>query len=88
MTWAIKFASKAADELRALDRSMATRIVKTLEKRIAEREDPRSIGTALKGEHQGFWRWRVGDYRVIADVQDKEVTILVVRIGHRSDVYR
>lgn len=88
MGWRIEFHPDAARELRRLDRGAAARIVKTLETRIAAQGDPRALGAALKGEHLGYWRWRIGDYRVVARIEDARITILVVRVGHRREVYR
>ncbi|HYJ30171.1 MAG TPA: type II toxin-antitoxin system RelE/ParE family toxin [Allosphingosinicella sp.] len=86
--WAIEFVPEAAKELKKLDCKAAARIVKTLESRIAILEDPRSLGLPLKGEHDGYWLWRVGDYRIIARIEDERITILVVRVAHRKEVYR
>ena len=88
MAWLIEFLPQAAKELRKLDRTVAARIIQTLEERIATLDDPRSIGSALVGEHAGYWRWRIGDYRVIARIEDERITILVVRVAHRREVYR
>ena len=88
MVWTIEFVPAAAKELKALDRQVARRIVRTLEERIAASDDPRSLGAALTGDHAGCWRWRIGDYRVIARIEDERVTILVVRVAHRREVYR
>ncbi|MFN3520195.1 MAG: type II toxin-antitoxin system RelE family toxin [Sphingomonas sp.] len=88
MAWTIEFVPAAAKELKALDRQAARRIVKTLEERIAAADDPRTLGSALVGEHAGYWRWRIGDYRVIARIEDERVTILLVRMAHRREVYR
>lgn len=88
MAWTIEFVPAAAKELKALDRQAARRIVKTLEERIAAADDPRTLGAALVGEHAGYWRWRIGDYRVIARIEDERVTILLVRMAHRREVYR
>ena len=88
MAWTIEFVPAAAKELKKLDRGEAARIVSTLEKRIATLDDPRSVGAPLKGEHEGYWRWRIGDYRVIARVENERVLILIVRVAHRRDVYR
>jgi len=87
MAWSLEFVPQARKDLMKLDRAAATRIVKTLEERIASLSDPRSLGAPLTGEHDGYWRWRIGDYRVIARIQDEKVTILVVRVGHRREVY-
>lgn len=88
MAWTIEFVPAAAKELRALDRTIAARIVRTLEQRIAGSDDPRSLGAPLAGERAGYWRWRIGDYRVVARIEDERVTILVVRVAHRREVYR
>ena len=88
MGWRIEFHPDAAKELRRLDRPTAARIVRTLETRVATLDDPRMLGAALKGEHAGYWRWRIGDYRVVARVVDERITILIVRVGHRREVYR
>ena len=78
----------AAKELKKLDRTEAKRIIATLENRIATLDDPRALGAALSGELGGLWRWRIGDYRVVARIEDQRVTILIVRIAHRREVYR
>ena len=88
MAWAIEFLPAAAKDLKALDRGVARRIVATLEERIAAAEDPRTLGSPLAGDHAGLWRWRIGDYRVVARIEDQRVTILVVRVAHRREVYR
>lgn len=67
---------------------VATRMIRTLEERVAPLGDPRTIGSAVVGEHAGFWRWRIGDYRVVARIEDARVTVLVVRVAHRREVYR
>lgn len=88
MGWRIEFLPEAAKELRKLDRQVAARIVRMLEERIAPLDDPRTIGSALVGEHAGFWRWRVGDYQVVARIEDARVTVPAVRVAHRREVYR
>jgi mRNA interferase RelE/StbE len=88
LAWTIEFVPAAAKELRKLGRAEAAQIIRTLEERIAPLEDPRSLGAPLKGEHEGFWRWRIGDYRVIARIEEERVLILVVRVAHRREVYR
>jgi mRNA interferase RelE/StbE len=86
--WAVEFVPDALKELKKLDRTAAGRIIKTLEERIATLEDPRSLGAPLKGEHEGYWRWRIGDFRIVARIDDERITILVVRVAHRREVYR
>ena len=89
MAWKIEVDPAAAKELGKIDPQVARRIVKFLQECVSLLEDPRSIGEALKGSALGeFWKYRVGDYRIISSIQDSVVTILVVRIGNRRDVYR
>ena len=88
MTWKIEFEKHAFKELQKLDAVVAKRIVKFLT-RIERLEDPRSVGEALKGSTLGaFWKYRVGDFRIICDINDQKITVLVVRIGNRRDVYK
>jgi mRNA interferase RelE/StbE len=89
MTWKIELAGDAERELGKLDLQVARRILKFLHERVAPIEDPRSIGEALKGSRFGeLWKYRVGDYRIVASIEDDMVLILVVRFGHRREVYR
>ena len=88
MAWTIELIPAARKELKKLGRAEAARIVGTLETRIAARHDPRELGTALGGELSGLWRWRIGAYRVVARIEDERITILVVRVAHRREVYR
>jgi mRNA interferase RelE/StbE len=89
MAWSIKFDREAVRELKQLDPQVARRISRFLFERVASLENPRSIGEALKGTELGdLWKYRVGDYRIIASIEDKLVRILVVRIGNRREVYR
>ena len=89
MVWKIEFDPAAAKELNKLDPVTAKRILRFLHERVARLEDPRSIGEALKGASLGsFWKYRVGDYRIISNIEDGRLLILVVRIGNRRDVYR
>ncbi|NTV67911.1 MAG: type II toxin-antitoxin system RelE/ParE family toxin [Chlorobaculum sp.] len=86
MSWTIEFTASAEKELAKLDKSGAKRILKYLRERVSV--DPRASGKALKGDHSGLWRYRIGDYRVICDIYDETITVLVVRVGHRKEVYR
>ena len=89
MAWLVKFDEGAEKDLRKLDKQLARRVVKFLRGRVSLLDDPRSIGEALKGSRLGeFWKYRVGDYRIIASIEDGQLTILVVRIGNRREVYR
>lgn len=89
MAWRIEFDPSAERELGKLDPPIARRILAFLHGRVAPLDDPRSLGEALKGSKLGeFWKYRVGDYRVIAGIEDAAVRILVVRVGNRREVYR
>lgn len=89
MAWAIEFHPGADKEFAKLGPVATKRILRFLHDRIALLEDPRSVGHALKGSELGeFWKYRVGDYRVIARIEDRIVTIFIVRIGDRKSVYR
>ncbi|HVC48462.1 MAG TPA: type II toxin-antitoxin system RelE/ParE family toxin [Terracidiphilus sp.] len=89
MAWTIELDPRAEKELEKLDQQAARRIVRFLSERLAKMDDPRSLGEALKGSEVGeFWKYRVGDYRIIAHIEDKLVRILVVRVGNRREVYR
>lgn len=89
MAWKIEFDPRALDELERLERDTQRRIVRFLRKRIAPLENPRSIGEALRGKELGrFWKYRVGDYRLVCDIQDALIRILVLRVGNRKDIYR
>ena len=87
MAWKIEYTQTALDQLRKLDRQVAKRILNYLDTQIAPLEDPRSRGKTLKSNLSGLWRYRVGDCRVIVEIQIGELIILVVRVGNRRDVY-
>lgn len=89
MAWRIELDPAAVRELDKIDPQIARRILAFLHGRVAELDDPRSIGEALKGSKLGeFWKYRVGDWRIIASIEDDALRILVVRIGNRREVYR
>jgi mRNA interferase RelE/StbE len=88
LAWKIEFVPAAAKEIKKLGRTEAARIIATLETRIAVLQDPRTLGSALTGDFAGLWRWRIADYRLIARIDDDRITILVVRVAHRREVYR
>jgi mRNA interferase RelE/StbE len=88
MAWKIEFVPAAAKELNAIDATQASRIVKFLSTRLSKLDDPRSIGEALKGRLGQLWKYRIGDYRIIADIEDRRILILVIRVGHRREVYK
>ena len=88
MVWELRFDEGARKDLAKLDKQIAKRITTFLGERVAALDDPRSIGEALKGSRLGdFWKYRVGDYRIIASIEDGALRVLVVKVGHRSGVY-
>lgn len=87
MAWRVELDRQAEKDLDRIDRQEARRILVYLRERVAGLDDPRGIGEALKGPLGGLWKYRVGAYRIIADIRDEEILVLVLRIGHRSKVY-
>ena len=89
MAWKVELDRAAVRDLGKLGRQAARRILAFLHGRVATLDDPRSIGEALKGSRLGeFWKYRVGDYRVIARIEDDALRVFVVRVGSRDKVYR
>ena len=89
MAWRIEFDEAFKKDLSKLDPQIARRITVFLRDRLAVSKDPRSLGEALKGSQLGeFWKYRVGDYRIIACIEDGVLRVLVLRIGNRKEVYR
>ena len=89
MAWRIEVSDAARKGLDGLDRQIAIRILRFLHDRIARLDDPRSVAEALRGLVLGrFWRYRVGDHRIVVEIRDDVLLILVVSIGNRKDVYR
>lgn len=85
--YTVRFSQKAEKQLKKLDKQVFFLITKWINKNLVSCENPRLHGKILKGKLSDYWRYRVGDYRIITQIQDKEVTILVVNIAHRSVVY-
>jgi mRNA interferase RelE/StbE len=89
LVWAIEFDEAAKKELAKLDRQVARRLLDFLKQRVISLKDPRSVGQALKGSKLGeFWKYRVGDFRIIANIQDQKMIILILRVGNRGEIYR
>jgi mRNA interferase RelE/StbE len=89
MAWRIEYSRDADKEIAKLDMQIAQRIIKFMGDRVAKLENPRSIGEALAGSKLGnYWKYRVGDYRIIVDIQDARLCVQVVRLGNRRAVYR
>jgi len=87
VTRKVEFDERARKELRKLDNSAQRNILDYLRKKIATDEDPRRFGDPLRKNLSGFWKYRIGVYRVICDIVNDTVTVRVIRIGHRKDVY-
>ena len=89
MAWQIEFDEAAKKELGKLDPQVALRVTRFLHERLENLKNPRSIGQALKGSELGnFWKYRLGDIRIIASIEDERLVILVLRMGHRKEIYR
>ncbi len=88
MVWNIELRPAAKKNLDGLDPQIAKRILKFLYDRVGTAGDPRTIGKSLTGILGDYWKYRVGDYRIIAEISDKTITISVVKIGNRREVYR
>ncbi len=89
MAWKVELSLQADRELSKLDPKHVRRILKFLFGRVAKLDDPRSIGEALHGSRLGeFWKYRGGDYRLITKIEDNRLLVLVLRIGHRREIYR
>jgi mRNA interferase RelE/StbE len=87
LVWTLEFDAAARRQLRKLPRSIGERILAGLEQ-VATLENPRQRGKAMVGERAGYWRYRIGDYRVIAKIEDGRMVIVVIAVGHRREVYR
>jgi mRNA interferase RelE/StbE len=85
--WRVEFDRDAARDLRKLGEPARSTILRYLRERIAATEDPRRFGKALLGDLKGLWRYRVGDYRIVAKIEDRRLLVLVVTVGNRRDVY-
>ena len=89
MVWRIEVSETAEKQLAKLDTTVAKRLRSFLRERLASLDDPRSIGQALRGSELGeFWKYRVGDWRLICQIKDAKILITVVRLGNRREVYR
>lgn len=89
MTWRLELLDDARDDLKKLDRKDAERILEFLHKRVEALNTPRAIGEALQGERfKDLWRYRVGDFRILANIEDHVSLVYVVKIAHRKEAYR
>ncbi len=89
MTWTIEYSEAVRRDVRKIDKQNQKRIRDFLEDRVLELDHPRQLGKPLKGsQFQNLWRYRVGNYRILCEIQEERIVVLVVAIGHRKDVYR
>ena len=82
----VAYLDSVENDLKRLDKAIVKKIIGRIETYLAR--DPKGLGKALKGEFQGYWRYRWGDYRVVYKISEKEILILILRIAHRKEVYR
>ena len=87
MAWTIEYSPTSRKRLRKLDRNTQGQILDYMDERVSPLDNPRQRGRAMSGQWAGYWRYRVGDYRVICDIQDKALRVLVVTLGRRDRVY-
>lgn len=85
--WKIEWDSKALKEAQKLDKNARKKIVEYLENRVLASQDPYQFGKPLKGDRSGIWRYRVGDYRILCQIENQALIVLVVAVGHRKNIY-
>lgn len=88
MKYQVEYSRTALTDLKKLDRQTASFILSYIEKYLVDCDNPRLFGKALAGDLKNIWRYRVGCYRILAKISDKKVTVTVVEVGHRSDIYQ
>jgi mRNA interferase RelE/StbE len=88
LAWKIEISRTAERQITRLHPEAQRSILRFLRERVVPSDNPRQLGKPLQGEKRGLWRYRVGDYRLICDIQDERITILVLIVGHRKNVYR
>ena len=88
MSWDVKLDRLAQKEISKLNTQVQERIFRFLKGRLVKQENPRMLGEALAGPLKGFWKYRVVNYRIIAKIEDETITIYIIAIGHRSEIYR
>ncbi|MBO5513624.1 MAG: type II toxin-antitoxin system RelE/ParE family toxin [Mogibacterium sp.] len=88
MIYELKYEAKAVRQIRKLDPATRKLLKSWIEKNLLNTTDPRQHGKALTGTLGQYWRYRVGDYRILAEINDTEVVIIIIEIGHRREIYR
>lgn len=87
MSYTVEYTSRAIKSMKKLDRSVLVMIKAWIEKNLVDTDDPRRHGKGLTSNRSGQWRYRVGDYRILAEIQEDKLVILIVEVGHRKDIY-
>ena len=87
MKYRVVFTNKAKKDIKKLDKHTASLIIGWIEKNLENCNNPRQFGKSLKGNKKGQWRYRVGDYRLLANIEDEKIIILLLNIGHRKEIY-
>lgn len=87
MRYHVQYTKTAVKQLKKLDRSILAFIMAFIEEKLVACENPRALGKALQGSLSEVWRYRVGDYRILAKIEDEKITIMVVEVGHRKNIY-
>lgn len=88
MAWKIEIDNDARKAIKKLDKQIQRRIIKFLREKLVKHANPRQFGEPLHGKLKSFWKYRIGDYRLICEIQDETITVLVINVGHRKDIYR
>lgn len=87
MVWSVELSNTATKQLRKIDKKWQAKILDYLEDEVAALDNPRSRGKALVGDKKGLWRYRVGDYRILCEIDDGDFIILALTLGHRKNIY-
>ncbi len=87
MSYSVRISDVAVKKLKKLDRTVAALLIGFIEKNLEGCEDPRRHGKALTANHKGKWRYRIGDYRILALIEDEKILITIIDLGHRRDIY-
>lgn len=88
MNYKVEFSKSAKKQIKKLDKATSAIIIAWIRKNIDGCSNPRAYGKALTGEYKDYWRYRVGDYRIISRISDKKITVLIFSVGHRREVYK
>ena len=88
MLYEVKYTTRALKDLKKMDKHVSKMLLAWIRKNLHMCKDPRAIGKGLSANHLGKWRYRIGDYRILAEIQDDKLIILVIEVGHRKEIYR